>query len=263
MSITLTEAAILILNSANPVDKVEKTRDLACLWFDRSITKIGNLMPPDRPARPEAPFLCSPKDMPKRSKNSGTGRLSFIHAIAHIELNAIDLAWDMVARFANPDFPKKFYDDWVQVAVDEANHFDMLNHRLESLGSTYGAFPAHDGLWEAAEKTSNNLLARLALVPMTLEARGLDTTDKAVAQLIQAGDMETARILQQIAEEEIPHVAAGVYWFNDLCDKQNLHKPTTYQSLVKKYYHGRLKKPFNDTARKQANFPSDYYQPLG
>ena len=263
MSVTLTESAILILNSAAPADKVEQTRSLGRMWFDRSITKIGNHRPPDRPARPDTPILCSPKDMPKRSKNSGKGRLSFIHAIAHIELNAIDLAWDMVARFAHPDFPEKFYDDWVQVAVDEANHFDMLNCRLESLGSTYGDFPAHDGLWEAAEKTKNHLLARLALVPMTLEARGLDTTDKAVARLKQAGDTETARILQQISEEEIPHVAAGVYWFNDICDKQNLHGPTTYQSLVKKYYHGRLKKPFNDKARKQAHFPSDYYHPLG
>jgi len=200
-----------------------------------------------------------PRDMPRRSKAGVEGRRAFLHAIAHIELNAIDLAWDIIARFTGEDMPRAFFDDWVQVAVDEANHFDMLCQRLRDLDSDYGAYPAHDGLWEAAANTMDDLMARLALVPMVLEARGLDTTPAAVRRLRGNGDHETAAILETIGREEIPHVAAGVRWFEFLARRRRLDAIPTFREIISQRFNGNLKAPFNETARHQAGMSEDYY----
>jgi len=183
--------------------------------------------------------------MPKRKPGGAAGRIAVIHAIAHIELNAIDLAWDIVARFTGEDMPRGFYGDWVQVAVDEADHFDLLDQRLTDLGAAYGDLPAYDGLWEAAETTADDLLARLALVPMVLEARGLDTTPQAVRRFRAGGDDDTADILARIAEEEIPHVAAGVRWFRFLCARRGIDAVATFHALTRQNFNGHLKPPFN------------------
>ncbi len=189
--------------------------------------------------------------------------MAFIHAIAHIELNAIDLAWDIIARFTNEALPKLFYDDWVQVALDEAEHFNLLSERLSELGGAYGDLPAHNGLWEAAVTTNDDLLARLAIVPMTLEARGLDTTPGAVSKLRQAGDAQSADILQRIGSEEIPHVRAGVRWFETLCEGRGIDPVTSYHEFIRTRFQGSLKPPFNEEARAQAGMTIEYYARYG
>ena len=250
------------MTAAEPAEKVALTRRFTDAWAAGDIAAPGSADLPARPARPERPELLAPKDMPRRRLGGEAGRAAFVHAIAHIELNAIDLAWDITTRFSDEDLPRAFYDDWCQVARDEAEHFDMLRQRLEDLGASYGDMPAHDGLWEAASDTRDDLLARLALVPMVLEARGLDTTPGAVQRLKSAGDNETAAILARIGDEEIPHVAAGVRWFEYLCDRRDLNPEDTFHSLIRARFKGSIKAPFNQGARDQANFPGRYYLPL-
>lgn len=257
----LCDAACRVLNEPSPASKVELTRRFAKSWSDGRLTEIGNQMPPERPQRPGRPALKHPNDLPRRGKGGLTGKRAFLHAIAHIELNAIDLAWDIVCRFVHEDMPRAFYDDWVGVALDEAEHFDLLEDRLQSLESGYGELAAHDGLWEAATTTKNDLLERLAIVPMILEARGLDTTPGAVQRLKQARDFETATLLQKIGDEEVPHVAAGVRWFEYLCERRDLDPVPTFHSIAKTRYAGRLKPPFNEAARNLAGMDQAYYQP--
>ncbi len=187
------------------------------------------------------------------------GRIAFVHAIAHIELNAIDLAWDIVARFTRLDLPRGFYDDWVAVAADEARHFTLLCDRLVDLGVAYGDLPAHDGLWEAAAATADDLLPRLAIVPMVLEARGLDTTPQAITRLRAKGDNATADILEIIEREEVAHVAAGVRWFEFLCDRRELEPIPTFQNFVRDRFSGTPKAPFAVEARANAGFRHEYY----
>ena len=259
---TLSEAAVHILTTADPDDKTDLTARYAAGCWERSITEIGTAEPPDRPARPAKPDLLPPGKMPRRSFGSDAGRAAFIHAIAHIELNAIDLAWDIVARFTEEDMPKAFYDDWVGIAADEARHFAMLNARLASLGFTYGDFPGHDGLWEVAQNTTDDLAARLALVPMVLEARGLDTAPDAANRFRSNGDIETADILDLIAREEIPHVAAGTHWFQSLCERDGCDPVERFQDFVRSRFRTNLKAPFNDAARREAGMSKAYYLPL-
>ncbi len=197
--------------------------------------------------------------MPRRRKGGLAGRQAFVHAIAHIELNAIDLAWDIVARFTDENLPRAFYDDWTGVALDEADHFDMLCRRLGELGCAYGDLPAHDGLWEAAETTADDLLARLAIVPMILEARGLDTTPHAVADLERHDDHETAAILAKIGEEEVPHVAAGVRWFEYLCERRDIEPVAHFHALRQARFKGALKPPFNREMRTKAGMNPEYF----
>ena len=256
---TLTEAAVAVLNAAAPADKVRLTHLYAEQWRDGAIKSVGDTSPPDRPARPARPELRRPGDMPKRSKSGVKGRVALVHAIAHIELNAIDLAWDIIARFAAEDLPRAFFDDWVQVALDEARHFEMLDARLGDLDAAYGELPAHDGLWEAATDTADDLAARLALVPMLLEARGLDTTPATVARLERNGDEATAKIMAEIGEDEVGHVAAGVRWFEHLCAKRGLDPVPTFRGLVETRFKGQLKPPFNHEARARAGFAEAYY----
>lgn len=201
--------------------------------------------------------------MPKR-RNFGTpaGRIALLHALAHIELNAIDLAWDVIARFASAERQREFYDDWVGVAAEEAEHFALLADRLAALGSAYGELPAHDGLWEAAAETSDDLLARLAVVPLVLEARGLDVTPEMILRLERAGDRDSAAILQRVYQDEIGHVAVGARWFERLCREHGLDPQAAFHDRVRRYFKGVLKAPFNRDARDLAGLTAGYYEPL-
>jgi len=258
----LTAAACNVLNASEPATKVRFSESYAADWAGGNITAIGDYQPPGRPSRPERPELRPPRDMPRRRFHSVRGRVSFIHAIAHIELNAIDLAWDMVARFAGEGLPRDFFDDWTGVAADEARHFQLLAGYLKRNGAAYGDLPAHDGLWEAASITCDDILARLALVPMVLEARGLDTTPAAIRKFGEAGDQDAAEILTAIAEEEIPHVAAGVRWFEHVCAARGMDPISTYHRFVRERFKGKLKAPFAADARRSAGFDPAYYEPL-
>ena len=207
---------------------------------------------PDRPARPDRPELLPPARMPKRRKaGSEAGRIALLHALAHIEFVAIDLAFDLVGRFGS-DFPRGFADDWLSVGADEAMHFAILDRRLHQLGSHYGALPAHDGLWEAAAATAHDAMARLAVVPLVLEARGLDVTPQTVERLEAAGDPASARLLRRILSDEIRHVSAGVRWFESGAAARGEEPAALWQRLVAEHFRGALKGPFNVSARDAA-----------
>lgn len=198
--------------------------------------------PPTVPLAPMLPELLPPKEMPRRRRGgSVANRIALMHAVAHIELNAIDLAWDMVARFGQAGgeaMPRAFLDDWAGVADDEARHFCLIRDRLKELGADYGDLPAHDGLWQAAEATRHDLAARLAVVPMVLEARGLDVTPPMIARLERLGDVDSAAILKVIYEEEITHVAAGERWFRYICQRQGAEVPKRFHALVREILRG-------------------------
>ena len=259
---SLTSGAVAILATADPAAKARGSRRLAEIWDTRGLD-VGASVPPPRPARPERPQLRPPKEMPKRRAfGSPAGRVALLHALAHIELNAIDLAWDIIARFSREPLPRGFFDDWVGVAAQEAVHFELLVLRLADFGACYGDLPAHDGLWESAAATANDLLARLAVVPLVLEARGLDVTPEMVATLERVGDPESAAVLHRIYRDEIDHVAAGVRWFDELCRARGLVPEETFRERVRRYFKGELKPPFNHEARAAAGFPARYYEPL-
>jgi uncharacterized ferritin-like protein (DUF455 family) len=196
----------------------------------------------------------------RRAAGSREGRVALLHALAHIELNAIDLAWDMVTRFGASDLPRAFSDDWVAVADEEAKHFSLLAARLAAFGARYGDLPAHDGLWEAAEATAGDFLARLAVVPLVLEARGLDVTPAMIGRLARAGDHESAALLEIILADEIGHVAAGARWFRWDCARRGLDPAPTYRDLVARYFKGALKPPFNTDARAAAGLEPAFYE---
>ncbi|GAB6054126.1 ferritin-like domain-containing protein [Magnetospira thiophila] len=261
---TLAARARAILLTPEPSDKAAASLALAESWRQGQVSDSGHgeALALDRPARPETPELLHPRHMPRRGKGGLSGRIALLHAIAHIEFNAIDLAWDLIVRFGRPDLPRAFYDDWVLVAEDEARHFALLAARLAELGAAYGDLPAHDGLWEAATNTADDLLARLALVPMVLEARGLDTTPGAVARLNSHGDRDSAEILALIGAEEERHVAAGVRWFRFECARRGRDPVPTFQDLVRQRFPGRFKPPFNGPARDRAGLEEAFYLPL-
>lgn len=259
---SLTSRADAILMTAEPERKVSLSRSTAAAWRTGEI-HVGEATPPDHPARPERPELLAPRHMPKRNAGGAqAARIALLHAIAHIELNAIDLAWDLIARFSAEDLPREFYDDWVGVAAEEAEHFSLLTGRLAELDAAYGDLPAHDGLWQAAEATAHDLAARLAVVPLVLEARGLDVTPTMINRLRSNGDKASVAVLEIIYREEIGHVAAGRRWFDWICTRRNHDPEPTYQSLVREHFKGLIKPPFNTAARDQAGFPAGYYEPL-
>ncbi len=248
---TLCDKAVAILSTADPDTKVSATYAAGDSWRAGAL-EVGRTAPPDRPARPEKPELLQPRDMPRRSTGP-VGRIALVHALAHIELNAVDLAWDIIARFGS-DMPRAFNDDWVQVAVEEAEHYAALAARLKELGSSYGDLPAHDGLWMAAVRTADDLAARLALIPMTLEARGLDTTPQTTEKLRAAGDAPTADILDVIFRDEIKHLAVGIRWFEHLSPDPHAR----YLELINERFPGGLRPPFNMPARLQAGMHEEY-----
>ncbi len=259
----LAAAACEILGTAAPAEKVALSLALATDWRAGRAAFAQRGAPPQRPARPDRPRLLPPRDMPKRKAGGNAEkRTALLHALAHIELNAIDLAWDIIARFADAATAREFLADWIKVGEEEALHFSLLEARLKELGAAYGDLPAHDGLWQAAEETAHDLLARLAIVPLVLEARGLDVTPSTIADFRRAGDAASADILQRIYEDEIGHVAAGMRWFHHYATRAGLDPKSAWQEQVRRHFKGQLKPPFNDAARKDAGFDPEFYRPI-
>jgi len=262
----MADGSHLILNAlrcADPLEKARATRQIYADLCDGKITSISSCDVPTRPGRPDAPQLMAPRFVPKRRITRGReGRIALLHAIAHIELNAIDLALDMAVRYQHHHLPLDFNRDWLSVADDEARHFTLLSERLKSLDSFYGALPAHDGLWQAAEETKDDLLGRLAIAPLVLEARGLDVTPSLLKKFYEIDDHDSAAILEIIMHDEVGHVGTGKRWFDYQCGMERLDPISTWQGLVRRYFHGKLKPPFNISARKAARFSAAFYQPL-
>lgn len=255
---TLFEAARACLAAADVDEKVGLTRRHADAFRRGELRAPDDAPAPDpirMPGRPAKPALVHPRDLPRRGLGSVQGRAAFIHAIAHIELNAIDLAWDAVYRFRG--LPTAFYADWVQVAHDESRHFVLLRDRLRELGHDYGDFDAHNGLWEMTEKTAHDGLARMALVPRVLEARGLDVTPGMIVKLRELGDEATVAILDLILREEVAHVAAGSRWYRWYCEQRGVEPRARFRELLQQYAGGYLHGPFNIQARLLAGFDED------
>lgn len=263
---TLAEMAVAVLTCADGRAKTTLSRQYAAEWqAQRAAGKqpdIGHAGPPLRPARPAEPALLDPRDVPHRKPGSEAGRIALLHAVAHIELNAVDLHWDIIARFTDTPMPIGFYDDWVKAADEESKHFNLMCDCLELLGSHYGALPAHAGMWRAAEDTRDDLLGRLAVVPMVLEARGLDVTPGMINIFKQAKNKDAIAALETIYAEEVHHVAYGSKWFNFLCGRQDRDPTGVFHDLVRQYFHGQLKPPFNEEKRAEAGIPPDFYWPL-
>jgi uncharacterized ferritin-like protein (DUF455 family) len=243
---------------ADPRAKAMAARAVARDW------RLGRLSPrfdvtmPDEPARPARPELLPPNKMPKRGRGgSDRARIALWHSLAHIEFVAIDLALDMVGRFGG-QMGSRFVSDFLSVAADEAMHFALLDRKLATLGSHYGALPAHGGLWESARNTAHDVAARLAIVPMVLEARGLDITPVTLERVRAQGDENGARILQRILDDEIRHVAFGTKHFGQLCRDSGETPVEKWQFLVKTYFRGSLKPPFNDSARESAGLSREF-----
>jgi uncharacterized ferritin-like protein (DUF455 family) len=256
---TLGDAALAVLQTADAIAKCRAARAMARAWRRGDLLHQCDTPMPDEPARPAEPVLLAPRYMPRRGQGgSQRGRIAMLHALAHIECVAIDLAVDLIGRFGG-EFPRAFIDDWIHVAADEAMHFALLERRLRTLGSHYGALPAHDGLWEAARDTADDSLARLAIVPMVLEARGLDVTPMMITRFEAAGDVRSAAILSRIYTDEIRHVRAGTIWFRWLCDERHLVAENVWKKLIKERFRGELKPPFNDSARLDAGLTQDFY----
>lgn len=212
------------------------------------------------PGRPPRPRLVPPRDLPQRGLGTVEGRAAFLHAIAHIEFNAINLGLDAVYRFR--DMPESFYTDWARVAADEARHFRMLADRLEELGAAYGDFDAHNGLWDMACRTADDVMVRMALVPRVLEARGLDVTPGMIQRLRHGGDEASARILETILDEEVAHVAAGSRWLEWCCQRRGLEPQSTFLRLLRERCPGAVRPPFNRPARLAAGFSTSELEQL-
>ncbi|MGN6789009.1 MAG: ferritin-like domain-containing protein [Rhodanobacteraceae bacterium] len=251
----LFEAARRCIDCAEPEAKVASTRQTFEALCAGRLSMHDDGVPPlpiDMPGRPCRPNLVMPRDVPQRGLGSEEGRAALVHAVAHIEFNAINLAWDAVYRFRG--MPDDYYRDWASVAHDESRHFRMLSARLAQLGHAYGDFDAHNGLWEMAVKTAHSCLARMALVPRVLEARGLDVTPGLISRLRSVGDNATADILEIILREEVPHVAAGTRWFRHCCGREARDPDAIFAELLREYVPTGLRGPFNLDARRAAGF---------
>ena len=263
---TLTEMAVEVLTTSDGRAKTTLSRAHAARW--RAAREageplpVGTARPPAHPARPERPELLDPRDVPRRRPGSEKGRIALLHAVAHIELNAVDLHWDLVARFGHVPMPAGFYDDWVKAADEESKHFGLVCDCLEQMGSHYGALPAHAGMWRAAEDTVDDMMGRLAVVPMVLEARGLDVTPGMIETFRKAGATQAVAALEVIYAEEVHHVAYGAKWFHFLCGRDGRDPTPVFHDLVRRHFHGSLKPPFNEEKRAEAGIPPDFYWPL-
>ena len=266
MTKTLTEMAVEVLTTADGREKTALSHKHASTWFAARDAgepiPVGTANPPLRPARPAKPELLDPRDVPRRRPGSIQGRTAILHAVAHIELNAVDLHWDIVARFGHVPMPMGFYDDWVKSADEESKHYNLVCDCLEAMGSHYGALPAHAGMWRAAEDTVDDILGRLAVVPMVLEARGLDVTPGMIKIFQNAKQDDVVEALNVIYAEEVGHVAYGSKWFHFLCGRYDKDPKQVFHELVRKYFHGPLKPPFNEEKRAEAGLPPDFYWPL-
>lgn len=266
-AITLLAAAAAVLETADPADKTAAAEKADALRL-ASAPLGAPVKAPDRPARPEKPDLVPPGAVPRRRLGSPEGRAALLHAIAHIEFNAIDLAFDMALRFtaaieAAGLNGEAFAHDWIRVGGEEARHFRMIEARLGDLNCRYGDYPAHDGLWEAAETTAHDALARLAVAPLILEARGLDVTPDMIERLKAAGDSASAAPLEVIYREEVGHVACGKRWFDALCAARGLDPAPAFRRLRDECFRGQLKPPFNHEARAKAGLSQGFYEPIG
>jgi len=261
---TLRGGATLAILSADLDEKTELAQETARRWHERRLSLRSPLDPelPERPGRPAKPELVPPKATEKRSLHTLPGRIAMLHALAHIELNAVDLALDIVARFASEPVPHSFFDGWMRVAFEEAKHFRMVRDRLRALGADYGDMPAHDGLWQAAHSTRNDLTARLAVVPLILEARGLDVTPSLQEKMRETGDIDSADVLKVIYDDEKSHVAVGAKWFRFLCAREKKDPAATFKARVRANFGGALKAPFNDIARAEAGLTPSFYRSL-
>jgi uncharacterized ferritin-like protein (DUF455 family) len=243
------------LSASTIEEKLERSVDAAALIAAGDFVVRADAPSPDpigQPGRPVRPHLVEPRALARRRLGTLEGRVALIHAVAHIEFNAINLAWDAVYRFRG--MPIEFYRDWTAVAADETRHFRLLRERLIELGSDYGAFDAHNGLWEMAVKTSDSCLARMALVPRVLEARGLDVTPAMINRLRGVGDTRTIEILEVILSEEVAHVASGSRWFAWCCARAGVDAESTFMQLIATHAQGTIKAPFNAAARAAAGF---------
>ncbi len=277
----ITYACINVLEQSDPKKKGKAARQAVQLFntYDRDAIRKDqallassphNYSPehlpkaPNRPARNDRPPLVPATQVPRRRLSTGTGRAALIHAVAHIEMNAIDLAFDMVIRFT-PEIARRgldlygFLKDWLKVGGEESEHFALLSNRLEELGTFYGSMPAHDGLWEAAMNTSDKIIARLAIAPMVLEARGLDVTPNMIKKLGDHGDEKSAKALQRIYDDEIGHVAIGARWFKQICAQDKVESVDSFKQLVRERFQGQIKPPFNHQARQEAGIERAFY----
>lgn len=250
----LFEQALACLLIDDPQKKGEAVFVLQKRWLDGQLNclPLSEILPLPAPGRPALPKLVDPRDVPRRNFSSLKGRLSLVHAIAHIEFNAINLALDAVYRFQ--DMPEQFYTDWCLVAAEEAKHFTLLSDYLLCQSVSYGDFPAHNGLWEMAVKTDFDVMVRMALVPRVLEARGLDVTPGMINKLEPTGDVSLIEILQTIFDDEIGHVRIGSYWYKTLCEERQLEPDKTFLQLIGRYMAGAKFGPFETEARLEAGF---------
>ena len=256
---TLRQRSLAVLLASDPAQKAALARALDAaggIVADEAIAE-----PPGIPGRPPRPTLVPHTEIKQRSIRSPDGLAALMHALAHIEFNAIDLAADLTWRF--PGMPDAFYTDWMRVCQEEACHFTLLSERLAELGHAYGDFPAHNALWDMAEKTKHDILARIALVPRTLEARGLDASPTIRNKLVSIGDRRGAEILDIILRDEIGHVAIGNRWYGVLCAERGLDPVATYAELARAHGAPRLRGPFNLEARRAAGFSEQELLRLG
>ncbi len=260
LALELFAACLEALNEPDPAKKCAQAESLYQAWLagELEIDERAPLGPIADPGRPDKPDLVPPLDVPRRKITSAAGRAALLHAIAHIEFNAINLALDAAYRFRN--MPRAFYGDWLQVASEEALHFSLLAAHLQSLGRAYGDFPAHNGLWEMAVKTAHDPLVRMALVPRVLEARGLDATPAIVEKFKSVKDARAVEILAVIERDEIGHVAIGSRWYLYLCKQRGLEPLQTFRALLKEYDAPPLKPPFNIAGRKAGGFSEEELQ---
>lgn len=255
----LFNAAYQCLLVSDPDEKVKQTKSLCGQWADLSLdvknkaiadpTALVELSEPGRPAKP---VLVDPRKLPRRGMSSPENVAALLHAITHIEFNAINLALDAVFRFR--EMPVGFYDDWLQVADEEASHFQLLQTRLKDTGYEYGDFDAHNGLWDMAMCTAHDVMIRMALVPRVMEARGLDVTPGIIERFRSIGDKESVAVLEVIMREEVGHVEIGSRWFHYLCDQRKLPREETYLDLMNQYAKGKVKPPLHRDARLSAGF---------
>ncbi len=261
----LAAAAREIVLASDPAQKVRLAKSAGLAWREGRMG-LGRLSSPQgmpvRPGRPERPELLPPRAMPRRTTAGEKGRFALLHALAHIELNAVDMTWDLIGRFAHVPLPSQYYDDWVRVGQEEAEHFELVGRRLADLGGAYGDLPAHDGLWQSAQATGHDLLARLAVVPLVLEARGLDVGPTMIDSLTQSGDLASADVLAVIYRDEKHHVAFGMRWFRFMCQRLGVPPEPTFHALVRANFRGPVKPPFNDRARAEAGLTPGFYKPL-
>lgn len=256
---TVAAAIRAALLTANPRAKVMAARAVARDWRLGRLEFAFDVAMPDRPERPARPELLPPNRMPKRGRGgSEKGRIALWHALAHIEFSAIDLALDAAGRFG-AEMGEGFTDDFLAVAADEAMHFSLLDRRLRALGSSYGALAAHDGLWDAAYETRHDAAARLAIVPMVLEARALDVSPAIIERLRALGDVTGVRLLERILDDEISHVRIGTKHFVAHCDRHGELPESHWKTLVQRHFRGALKPPFNDSARLAAGLSRSFY----